>query len=106
VNVAVSVADVPVVIVPGEAVKLVTVGAGTTVTVADCVDTPPAALVTVRVYVVVPVGVTVTGVPLTTAILPGEITPVPPVKLAVSEEVDPAVMVDGEAVNAVIDGSA
>jgi hypothetical protein len=42
--------------------------------------------VTVRIYVVVAVGITLTGTPLVTGILPGVITPVPfantPVKLA------------------------
>jgi hypothetical protein len=44
---------------------------------------------------VVAVGVTVTAVPLTAAIFPGVITPVPPEKAPVRVALCPSVMVDG-----------
>jgi hypothetical protein len=54
--------------------------------------------------VVLAVGLTETGVPLVTEMLPGVITPVPPVKVAVRLELEPTVMVVGLAVKLVIDG--
>jgi hypothetical protein len=52
------------------------------------------------------VGVTVTDEPLVTDRLPGEITPVPPVKLGVSCDDAPVVTVIGEAVKLEIEGAA
>ena len=54
---------------------------------------------------VVAVGLTLTGVPLVTARLPGVITPVPLAKTAVRLELAPAVMVTGFAVKLVIAGA-
>jgi hypothetical protein len=54
--------------------------------------------------VVVAVGLTLTGVPLVTARLPGVITPVPPEKTAVRLELPPALIVVGVAVKLVITG--
>lgn len=51
-------------------------------------------------------GVTETDDPLDTEILPGEITPVPPLKTDVSVDDAPVVTVSGEAVKLEIDGSA
>lgn len=65
----------------------------------------PTGGVTVRVYVVVDVGLTVTGVPLVTVIFPGVITPVPPVKSAVRLELLPAAIVVGSAVKLEIVGT-
>jgi hypothetical protein len=55
--------------------------------------------------VVVVVGLTLTGVPLVTARLPGVITPVPFAKTAVRLELAPAPIVAGFAVKLVIDGA-
>ena len=62
-NTAVSLVEVPAVIVAAREVKLVITGAGTTVTMAWAVTEVPAAFVTVRVYVVVAAGDTLTPVP-------------------------------------------
>jgi len=105
VNTPVSVALVPETMLAGVAVKLVMLAgatAGLTVTVAVCVTGVPPDGVTVSVYVVVAVGLTVTAVPLVAGRLPGVITPVPPVKTPVSAVLFPAVMVAGEAVKALI----
>jgi hypothetical protein len=96
----------PYVIVVGLATKLVIVAAGFTVTVTIWVaGVPPAGGVTVRVYVVVAVGLTLTPAPLVTARLPGVITPVPfantPVRLALA----PALIVAGLATKLVIVGA-
>jgi len=93
------------VMVAGMAAKLVTVGAGTTVTTAVWVTAVPAGLVTVRVYVVVAAGLTLTGVPLVAGRLPGVITPEPLAKTAVRLELPPAVMVTGVAAKLVIVGA-
>jgi len=84
VAVAASVSGIPIFCGPG-LTKLI-VCAMRTLTTAVLVAVAPAPFVTVRVYVVVSAGVTLTGVPLMTARLPGVITPVPlaktPVRLA------------------------
>ena len=49
-------------------------------------------------------GLTETGVPLVTEMLPGVITPVPPAKVAVRLELPPTVMIAGLAVKLVIEG--
>ena len=54
----------------------------------------------------VAVGLTLTGVPLVTAIFPGLMTPVPPVKTAERAELPPAAMVVGFAAKLVIEGAA
>ena len=54
---------------------------------------------------VVVVGLTVTPVPLVAVMFPGVITPVPPLKTAVSVELDPAEIVVGLAVKLVIAGA-
>lgn len=76
------------------------------VTVTDTVSViaVPLVGVTVRVYVVVVAGLTLTGVPLVTGILPGVITPVPLVNTPVRFVLDPAVIVDGLAVKLVMVG--
>lgn len=105
-NTAVRLELVPVVIVAGLGVKLVIIAAGFTVTVAICViAVPVAGGVTVRVYVVVAAGLTLTAVPLVTAIFPGVITPVPLAKTAVRLELPPTVIVDGLATKLVIVGA-
>ena len=63
----------------------------------------PTVGVAVSVYVVVAVGVTLTGVPLVTGMLPGVITPEPPLKTAVRLELDPDAMVAELAAKLVID---
>jgi len=88
------------------ATKLVIVAAAFTVTMTVCVaGVPPAGGVTVRVYVVVVVGLTLTPVPLVTARPPGVITPVPfantPVRLALA----PVLIVEGLATKLVIVGA-
>src|SRR6202044_1581660 len=95
---------VPSAMVAGLAPKLVIAGAGSTVTVAVPVTAVPVLGVTVSVYVVVDAGLTLTGVPLVTAILPGVIMPVPLVKSAVRLELDPAAIVVGLAVKLLIAG--
>ena len=47
----------------------------------------------------------VTAAPLVAAMLPGVITPVPPVKTPVRVALDPVVMVAGDAAKLVIDGA-
>ena len=64
----------------------------------------PAALVTVRVYVVVDVGETDTPMPVSTEMLPGVMTAAPSAKTAVSVDDVPAVIDVGKAVKLVIDG--
>jgi hypothetical protein len=54
--------------------------------------------------VVLVVGLTETGVPLVIEMLPGVITPVPPVNTADRLELPPTVMVAGLAVKLVIEG--
>ena len=54
---------------------------------------------------VVVIGATVTGVPLVTVIAPGEIDPVPPVKVAVRLAGDPGDIVPGVTVKPVITGT-
>ena len=77
----------------------VTVGAaGFTVTVAVWVAAAPAAFVTVREYIVVTGGVTLTVCPLVTAMFPGAMTPVPLAKTAVKLEELPVVIAAGLAV--------
>jgi hypothetical protein len=71
----------------------------------DCVVCAPAELVTVSVYAVVAVGVTLTALPLVTAILPGVITPVPLVNAAVRLLDAPAVIEVGLAENEPIAGT-
>jgi len=88
----------------GLAVKLVIVGAGTTVTMAVAVTADPLAGVTVSVYVVVVPGFTLAPTPLVTDMFPGVITPVPPEKTAVNVELCPAPMVDGFAPKLVMVG--
>jgi len=78
---------------------------GCTVTVAVRVIAVPLDGVTVRLKVVVAVGLTLTAVPLVTAILPGVITPVPPVKVASRLELLPDVIVDGVALKTLITGA-
>lgn len=105
-NTAVRLVLFPLVIVAEVAVKLVIVGAGSTVTVAWEVTAVPAALVTASVYCVVAVGLTETGVPLVTEMLPGVMTPVPPANTAVRLELFPLVIVTGLAAKLVIVGPA
>lgn len=76
-----------------------------TVTVAVCVIGEPVVGVTVSVYVVVAVGLTLTAVPLVTEILPGVITPMPLANAPVRFELDPEVIVDGLAVKLVMVGN-
>jgi hypothetical protein len=104
----VRVAVFPAVMVVGLATKLVMVAggpAGFTVMMAVAVIAAPVDGVTVRVYVVVALGLTLTAVPLVAAILPGVITPVPLAKIPVSVALWPAVMVAGLATKLVIVGS-
>ena len=84
----------------------VTVGAaGFTVTVAVWVAAAPAAFVTVREYIVVTGGVTLTVCPLVTAMFPGAMTPVPLAKTAVKLEELPVVIAAGLAVKLVMAGA-
>jgi hypothetical protein len=62
-------------------------------------------LVTVRVYLVVAVGLTVTPGPLVAARLPGVMTPVPFAKTPARVALDPVVMLVGLAVKLVIVGA-
>jgi hypothetical protein len=107
-NVGVRVVEFPETIVSEVAVKLVMIGAGTTVTVAVIVTVAGvvAALVTVNVYVVVDAGETVTGVPLVTAPTLLLTLPVPPLNTAVNVVELPAVIVCEAAVKLVIAGAA
>jgi len=87
-------------------VKLEITGFGTTVIVTDSVSESPAALVTVRVYMVVTEGVSVLTCPLVTEIAPGLIVPVEtPVKMLVSVMLSVAVIDVAEGVKEVITGS-
>ena len=98
-------ADPPVVIVVGLAVKLVIFdGTGFTVTVTVFETAVPAEFVTVSVYVVVADGVTLTAVPLVAVMFPGVITPVPPLKTPVRMADPSDVIVVGLAVKLVIFG--
>jgi hypothetical protein len=84
----------------------VTVGAaGFTVTVAVWVAAAPAAFVTVREYIVVTGGVTLTVCPLVTSMFPGAMTPVPLAKTAVKLEELPVVIAAGLAVKLVMAGA-
>lgn len=103
-NTAVRLELPPAVIVPGLAPKLEIVGAGFTVIVVICVIAAPLVGVTVSVYWVVDVGLTVTGIPLVTGRFPGVITPVPFTKTPVNVALVPSVTVVGLAVKLVIDG--
>jgi hypothetical protein len=89
----------------GLATKLVITGAAVTVTVAVWVMAVPTAGVTMRVYVVVVVGLTLTAVPLVTARFPGVMTPAPPEKTAVRLELAPDAMDAGLATKLVITGA-
>jgi hypothetical protein len=91
--------------VAGLAPKLVIVGGGTTVTVTVWVTAVPLVGVTVRVYVVVAAGLTLTAVPLVTGRLPGVITPVPLTKSANRLELEPAPICAGVATKLVIAGA-
>ena len=95
----------PAVIVAGLAAKLVIVGAGTTVTVTVCVTAAPLDGVTVSVYVVVVVGLTLTAVPLVAGRLPGVMTPVPFAKTPVRFVLAPDVIVGELAVKLVIEAT-
>ena len=106
VNTAVSVVEVPSVIVVFAATKLVITGAATTVTVTGSVAVAPAAFVTVRVYVVVAEGVMFTAVPLVTVPTPLLTLPVPPLNTAVSVVEVPAVIVAFAATKLVATGGA
>jgi hypothetical protein len=75
-----------------------------TVTVTVCVIADPLAGVTVSVYVVVEVGLTLTEALLVMARFPGVITPVPPVKTAVRLLLAPAVIDAGVAVKLEMEG--
>jgi hypothetical protein len=88
----------------GTAVKLLMLAAGLTVTVTICVTAEPLAGVTVSVYVVVAVGLTVTAVPLVAGRLPGVMRPVPPLKTPVRVVLCPSVMVAEPEVKLVITG--
>jgi hypothetical protein len=103
-NTAVRLELEPASMVDWPALKLVIVGTGSTVTVDICVAVSPPELVTVSVYAVVVVGLTLTAVPLVTERFPGVITPVPPLKTAVRLELEPASMVDWLALKLVILG--
>jgi hypothetical protein len=105
-NTAVSVVEFPAVMLASPAVKLVITGTGTTVTVAVEVTAVPAALVTVRVYVVVAAGVIFTAVPLVTVPTLVSIEPLPPLKTAVSVVEVPSVIVVFAAAKLVITGAA
>jgi hypothetical protein len=98
----------PAVIVAGEAAKLVIEGiagaVGFIVTVAVWATVSPMEFVTVRIYIVVCVGVTLTAVPLATERFPGIITPVPPLKTPVRFTNPPAVIVAGLAAKLAITG--
>ena len=105
-NTAVSVVEFPETIVANPGVKLVIVGAGTTVTVACLVTDAPAELVTVSVYVVVDAGDTVAAVPLVTAPTLLSTLPVPLLNTPVKVVDVPAVIVAAAGVKLVITGAA
>jgi hypothetical protein len=95
----------PAVTVVGLATKRVIAGAAAlTVTVAVCTAEPPEVFVTVRIYVVVWIGETLTDVPLVTLMFPGVMTPVPLVKTPVKPVDPPAVTAVGLAAKLVIIG--
>lgn len=89
---AVSVVLMPRLMVGEAAAKLAMVGAGNTVMAAVAVTAVPVDGVTVRVYVVVAAGVTVTATPLLTVMLPGVMRPVPFENTAVRVALVPLVM--------------
>jgi len=104
--VAESVNGVPTVCAPGLAKVIVCwVRAALTVTVAVRTAVSPEAFVTVRIYVVVCAGETLTAVPLVTVMFPGVMTPVPLAKTPVRLADPPAVTAVGLAVKLVIVGS-
>ena len=102
---AVKVVDPPAVIIAAAGVKLVIAGAATTVTVTCLVAVEFAALVTVKVYVVVVVGETLTGVPLVTAPTPLLTLPVPLLNIAVNVVDEPEVIVAAVPVKLVATGA-
>ena len=104
-NTAVNVVDPPAVMMAAAGVKLVMAGAATTVTVTCFVAVEFAALVTVKVYVVVVVGETLTGVPLVTAPTPLFTLPVPPLNTAVKVVELPDVIVAAAALKLVATGA-
>jgi hypothetical protein len=79
--------------------------AGFTVMLTVAVTAAPLAGVTVSVYVVVAVGVTVTGVPLVAGRFPGVITPVPFTNTPVRVALCPAVIAAALAVKLVIEAA-
>jgi hypothetical protein len=101
--VATSVSGVPTVCGPGLA-KVIVCGVRI-VTVAVFEAVAPAGFVTVRIYIVVCAGETLTAVPLVTVIFPGVMTPVPLAKTPVRLADPPAVTAVGLAVKLVIVGS-
>ena len=103
---AVSVVEVPAVMVRAPGVKLVITGASTTVTVAWAVTDAPAAFVTVSVYVAVDAGETLTPVPVLTVPTPLFMLPVPPLNTPVRLVEFPTVIVPAAAAKLVIDGAA
>jgi hypothetical protein len=105
-NTAVRVVEFPETIVANPGVKLVIVGAGTTVTVACLVTKAPAVLVTVSVYVVVDAGDAVAAVPLVTTPTLLSTLPVPLLNTPVKVVDVPAVMVAAAGVKLVITGAA
>src|SRR5207237_275173 len=104
-NTAVSVVDVPAVMVLCAAVNEVMLGGGTTLTVALANAIVPAALVTVSVYVVVEAGDTVTGVPEVTAPMPLLTLPLPLENTGLSVVELPAVIVVAAAANWLMTGA-
>ena len=102
---AVSVALPPAEILVGFATKLVIVGTATTTTVVCAVTIKPKEFVTVSVYVVVAVGLTVTGELLVTAFTPWSTLAVPYSKTAVSAVDPPKVIVGSAAAKLVIEGA-
>src|SRR5689334_8947592 len=98
-------AEPPAAIVAGVAVKLAITGNGLTVTVTLCVAEWPAPSLTVRAYVVVATGETLTVPPLAIAPTPLSMVPEPPLYVAESVAEPPALMVEGVALKAWIAGS-
>lgn len=94
----------PAEIVVGFAVKLEITGTALTVTVAVAVAGVPLGGVTVKVYVVVVVGLTLTAAPLVAVMPPGVIMPEPPLNVGIKLEFEPASIVDGEALKPLISG--
>jgi len=91
---------------PGSTVIVAVTAPLLTVTVAcEVAFTVPTGGVTVRMYVVDVVGLTLTGVPLVTEIFPGVIMPVPPVKSPVRLELLPPAIVVGAAVKLEMTGT-